>query len=600
MSRLFVRAIVRLAAPLGPILALFIVGTTSSQYWRYVLSEIITAMLVGTALVMLVGFARCITLASGAVMALGAYCATLLITKLGCPYIPAVLAGTVFGAVGGLALAIPSVRFRGHNLAMVTLVFQSVVIIVLREWKSLTGGAEGMKVPPPNVFGMEISGDLGQLVLTVIGAVIALPLLTMLLLGPFGKNLRSLAGNEIGARAFGISVEEHLIAAFVISSAILAFAAILSAPQSRILDPDSFGLFASIAALAYPIVGGMGSLWGGLIGGAAMRALPELLRPVADYAELVLSAIVLAVILLAPGGLVALCQGMFGQRRRAADDVRTEPIETPLASVAVGRDAVDASPVSALSIHNVSVAYDALRAVDDTSLTVPAGTIYGVMGPNGAGKTTLFNLISGFIAPSSGRIYFFGAPLLAAAAHHRIALGISRTFQHVAIFPQLTCRDNVVIGLGANRIGMVLARSFNAAIAGTTSRRETASAERALEAVGLGHYCAAPAGSLSLGDQRRLEIARAIVSKPRLILLDEPVSGLTNDEVAQIGALLRRINRELGVTILIVEHNIGFLLDVCDQLSVMGQGRVVAEGSPDRVVATPEVRRIYFGESRVE
>jgi branched-chain amino acid transport system permease protein len=457
-----------------------------------------------------------------------------------------------------------------------------------------------MKVPPPNVFGMEISGDLGQLVLTVIGAVIALPLLTMLLLGPFGKNLRSLAGNEIGARAFGISVEEHLIAAFVISSAILAFAAILSAPQSRILDPDSFGLFASIAALAYPIVGGMGSLWGGLIGGAAMRALPELLRPVADYAELVLSAIVLAVILLAPGGLVALCQGMFGQRRRAADDVRTEPIETPLASVAVGRDAVDASPVSALSIHNVSVAYDALRAVDDTSLTVPAGTIYGVMGPNGAGKTTLFNLISGFIAPSSGRIYFFGAPLLAAAAHHRIALGISRTFQHVAIFPQLTCRDNVVIGLGANRIGMVLARSFNAAIAGTTSRRETASAERALEAVGLGHYCAAPAGSLSLGDQRRLEIARAIVSKPRLILLDEPVSGLTNDEVAQIGALLRRINRELGVTILIVEHNIGFLLDVCDQLSVMGQGRVVAEGSPDRVVATPEVRRIYFGESRVE
>ena len=600
MSRLFVRAIVRLAAPLGPILALFIVGTTSSQYWRYVLSEIITAMLVGTALVMLVGFARCITLASGAVMALGAYCATLLITKLGCPYIPAVLAGTVFGAVGGLALAIPSVRFRGHNLAMVTLVFQSVVIIVLREWKSLTGGAEGMKVPPPNVFGMEISGDLGQLVLTVIGAVIALPLLTMLLLGPFGKNLRSLAGNEIGARAFGISVEEHLIAAFVISSAILAFAAILSAPQSRILDPDSFGLFASIAALAYPIVGGMGSLWGGLIGGAAMRALPELLRPVADYAELVLSAIVLAVILLAPGGLVALCQGIFGQRRRAADDVRTESIETPLASVAVGRDAVDASPVSALSIHNVSVAYDALRAVDDTSLTVPAGTIYGVMGPNGAGKTTLFNLISGFIAPSSGRIYFFGAPLLAAAAHHRIALGISRTFQHVAIFPQLTCRDNVVIGLGANRIGMVLARSFNAAIAGTTSRRETASAERALEAVGLGHYCAAPAGSLSLGDQRRLEIARAIVSKPRLILLDEPVAGLTNDEVAQIGALLRRINRELGVTILIVEHNIGFLLDVCDQLSVMGQGRVVAEGSPDRVVATPEVRRIYFGESRVE
>jgi len=252
--------------------------------------------------------------------------------------------------------------------------------------------------------------------------------------------------------------------------------------------------------------------------------------------------------------------------------------------------------VPALSIEGLSVAYDAVRAVAGVSLEIPARTIYGLMGPNGAGKTTLFNAVSGFVVPTEGRVAVFGEPLLAAPVHRRIALGISRTFQQVATFPTLSCRDNVLIGLGRNTMGAVLRRSFDGAVAGPVSRKEAAEADAALEAVGLGAHGDLRAGSLSLGSQRRLEMARAIVSLPRLILLDEPVSGVSHDEAAQLSTLLQSINRELGITMLIVEHNIGFLTGVCDRLAAMAQGKIVAEGKPQDVVGSAEVRRIYFGE----
>jgi ABC-type branched-subunit amino acid transport system ATPase component len=255
-----------------------------------------------------------------------------------------------------------------------------------------------------------------------------------------------------------------------------------------------------------------------------------------------------------------------------------------------------ASP--ALVVEGVSIAYGALRAVDDVSFTVPAGSICGIMGPNGAGKTTLFNTVSGFVLPDAGRVSLFGRTLIGAPAHDRLRLGIARTFQQVAIFPTLSCRDNVALGLGRNRIGLALRDCFDEAVHGKVTREAHAKADAALAAVGLGGFGAVPAGSLSLGDQRRLEIARAIVSRPPLILLDEPVSGVAHEEAEGIAALLRRINRESGITMLVVEHNIGFLTGLCDHLVAMAQGRVVATGAPRDVVRLDSVRQVYFGEVR--
>lgn len=605
MSRMRLLSILGVPAAL---LAVFVIGGfLANDYWRYILSLTASAIVIGTGLTMLVSFARCISLATGAFQAIGAYSAALLMIHFASPFPLAVLLAGLVGAIAGCLLAIPAVRFRSHNLAMVTLVFQAIVIIAFREMKSLTGGAEGLNVPVPTIFGIEIQSDMANLVMASVFCALILIPLVVFLSGPFGKNLRALAVNEVGARAFGIRTERYLIVTFVISSAAISMAAAVSAPRFRIIDPESFGLHTSILTLAYPIVGGMGSVWGGALGGALLRMLPELLRPIAGYIELILSSIVILTIMFFRGGLSdmflqlgSLIRSQPAARteiRRQADgggsDQRNKvPTLQPL-RVETG----SAETGDALIASDIFKRYDALTAVDHVNLRVKAGSLHGIMGPNGAGKTTLFNTISGFIRPDSGVVHLFGKDVSGGRMEDRIDLGVTRTFQNVAIFPALSCRQNVIIGLGRNGVGSSLRRSIDWALTSPASREEDERAEWALNAVGLGPLVDVPAAKLSLGDQRRLEIARAIVSRPRLILLDEPVSGVSHQEVDQIVGLLKALNRELGATMLVVEHNIGFLVSLCDTLSVMASGRMIAEGLPAEVVARKDVRQTYFGET---
>jgi len=586
-----------LAAPVG-ILALFIVfGYFANDYWRYILSLAASAIVIGMGLTMLVSFARCITLATGAFQALGAYTAALLMIVFTLPFPLAVLLGGIVGGLGGFLLAVPAVRFRSHNLAMVTLVFQSIVIIALRELKGLTGGAEGLNVPVPTIFGIAVRSDLANLVMASVFCCLVLIPLVVLLYGPFGKNLRALSVNEIGARAFGIRIEHYLIAAFVISSAAISMAAAVSAPRVRIIDPESFGLHNSILTLAYPIVGGLGSVWGGALGGGVLRMLPELLRPIAGYIELILSTIVLVTILFFRGGLSEIFAQVEAKLGRKPASVSKLPV---MYHADIGPSEVELPQKSfdeVLVTNNIVKRYDALTAVDGVSLKVRSGSLHGIMGPNGAGKTTLFNTISGFIRADSGQIRLFGEDVTSGRMEDRINFGVTRTFQNVAIFPALTCRQNVVIGLGRNGIGSSLRRSVGWAMNTAASREEDERADWALASVGLADMANLRGDQLSLGDQRRLEIARAIVSRPRLILLDEPVSGVSHQEVEQLVDLLRTLNKELGATMLVVEHNIGFLVSLCDTLSVMASGRIIAEGAPEEVVARKDVRHTYFGET---
>jgi ABC-type branched-subunit amino acid transport system ATPase component/ABC-type branched-subunit amino acid transport system permease subunit len=599
------RAITRVFAPSACLLATSILGLALGTYWQYVLAISISAAIIGGALSMLVGYARCITIATGAMMAIGAYGAAIPVVHAHVPFLAAVVFATVLGAIAGFILAVPGVRFRSHNLAMVTLVFQAVVIIVLRESKALTGGAEGLNVPPPAVFGISFSGDGPFLLLCgVLAALIILPM-AILLDGPFGKNLRAVASNENAARAFGINVRHHLIAAFAWSSAVIAFAGAISAPRFRIIDPDSYGVLMSIFTLAYPIIGGMGSIWGGLIGGGVLRIVPELLRPLADYIELIFCVLVVATLTFFPDGIASAVRERLrahGPRAAAAPGARElQPARVAelLSSTAT---LADASPDRAVSdapmlrIEGVSKSYDALRAVDGVSLSVASRALHGLMGPNGAGKTTLFNVVSGFIPPDTGRVLLNGAPLDAVSIERRITLGMTRTFQHAAVFQRLSCLDNVMIGLGRNGVWRATMRSVGAAFDTADTGAERRAALAALEAVGLGGRSRDEARALSLGDQRRLELARAIVSRPQLILLDEPVSGVAVEEAHRLRELLLAINRELGIAMVVIEHNIGFLVSLCHSISVMSEGRIIAEGDAAAVVRDPRVRLAYFGE----
>jgi branched-chain amino acid transport system permease protein len=596
-------------AAFGP--AIFIIlcvalGLELDSYPQYVIAIAAVSMLVGIALVVLVGLARCITLASGSIMAIGAYAATLAVLDLGAPYILALLLAIVAGAAGGWLIALPGTRFRGHNLAMVTLVFQSVCIILIRQSTWLTGGAEGIHVPRPEILGWKIVNDGDFLIVIGILAALMALAVTVVIRGPFGKNLQAAAGNEIAAEAFGISVRGYLTAAFIVSSTAIAFAGALAAPRVRILDPDSFGVLPSIFMLAYPIVGGMYSIWGGLIGGGSLRILPELLRPVADYQELFFATLVIVVVMYFPGGLTELL-------RRGARLVGTRLVGTSLvvkphhqrgsvATVSTSRIPAVAPAMKPersaplLLVEAIDKHFDALHAVNSATLMVPAGGIHGLIGPNGAGKTSLFNIISGFLEADSGRVEFAGKPLLKLRARDRIHLGMTRTFQNVAIFGQLSCLDNVIIGRGSNAVVHAMTLSLDHLVTGPHARAARHAALVVLEAVGLAGKAQSPAGALSLGDQRRLEIARAIVSNPRLILLDEPVSGLSEPEAEELRLLLLHINAERNVAMLVVEHNIPFVARLCRTMSVMGAGSIVADGASAQVISAPTVRQLYFGE----
>jgi branched-chain amino acid transport system permease protein len=605
MSSARARAITRVFAPSACLLAAAILGLALGTYWQYVLALSISAAIIGGALSMLVGYARCITIATGAMLAIGAYGAAIPVVQAHVPFLVAVVFATVLGALAGIILAVPGVRFRSHNLAMVTLVFQAVVIIVLRESKALTGGAEGLNVPPPVVLSVSFNGDGPFLLLCgVLAALIVLPM-AILLEGPFGKNLRAVASNENAARVFGINVRHYLIAAFAWSSAVIAFAGAISAPRFRIIDPDSYGVLTSIFTLAYPIIGGMGSIWGGLLGGGLLRIVPELLRPLADYIELIFCVLVVATLTFFPDGLASAVRerlrtrGAGAAAAPGARDLQAARVTELLSATAMIADVAPgrvASGVPILRIDGISKSYDALRAVDGVSLSVTPRALHGLMGPNGAGKTTLFNVVSGFIPPDTGRVMLNGTPLEAISIERRITLGMTRTFQHAAVFQRLSCLDNVMIGLGRNGVWRAMMRSVHSAFDAAGAGAERRAALAALEAVGLGGRSGDEARSLSLGDQRRLELARAIVSRPQLILLDEPVSGVAVEEAHQLRELLLAINRELGIAMVVIEHNIGFLVSLCHSISVMSEGRIIAEGAAAAVVNDPRVRHAYFGE----
>jgi branched-chain amino acid transport system permease protein len=249
-----------------------------------------------------------------------------------------------------------------------------------------------------------------------------------------------------------------------------------------------------------------------------------------------------------------------------------------------------------LEVNEVTRTFGGVNALDGISLAVEKGGVHGLIGPNGAGKTTLINVLSGIIAPSSGRVFFDGSPVHAMPAHRLAARGVARTFQNVRLFPAMTCLENVIAGQH-----LVAPRPFLPILFCLPSaRREEAGygqeAMACLRRVGLADRVHVPAKALSYGERRRLEIARALASRPRLLLLDEPVAGMRQKGVRQVGSLIQSLAAE-GMTILLIEHNMSFVMGLCSTITVLNFGRTLITGSPDEVSRCPEVIEAYLGVS---
>ncbi len=490
----------------------------------------------------------------------------------------AIVIGMVVGALAAVLLGLPTMHLRGVFLAIATLGFAEAVRILLIN-AAWTGGANGMSVPK---------------VVTPLMAWLCLALVAYWFWrqGPssYGRALAAIREDELAARAMGVDVGRHRLSAFVAAGAVAGLYGVLWAFYVRLLAPEDFAFTTAIDGLVMAVVGGSTVWLGPLLGGAFMTSVPEVLRAVnvdAGWARpFISSALLLVVIVFLPGGLASLLP-----RRRAAAPDGAAPGE---ALVAASGRATPAAGETVVRIVGGGKDYGGVHAVRDVDLSIASGEVVGLIGPNGAGKTTLVNMVSGLVPPSSGTFEVLGTTPGRTPVHQVAQAGVSRTFQHSKLFPRLSALENVLVGAHVLSRPTFLRRLLWLPGARRDETTVAAHAARCLERVGLGDRAREDAGSLSYGDQRRLEIARALAAEPSLLILDEPAAGMNHVEADALSELIGSLAAQ-GLTILLIEHNVGMVLKTCDRIVVLNFGEVIAEGTPEEIVDDPVVVEAYLG-----
>jgi ABC-type branched-subunit amino acid transport system ATPase component len=402
----------------------------------------------------------------------------------------------------------------------------------------------------------------------------------------FGKSLLAIKQNQPAAEAAGVNVLKWKMLAIMLSAAVAAAAGGLYAVVLPVITPPTmFGVLTSAQALIFTLFGGIGVYWGPVIGAAVLVPLAETLHAklghlIPGIQGVVYGAAIIAIILLAPDGIHWRIHDYLAARQVPTGVAQQVP---PSASAAVAvreRETVRPSGAPLLELDGVMRAFGGLKAVDGVGLTIKEGEIHGIIGPNGAGKTTLFNVINGFLPADAGSIRFVGTELLGLKPHNVCRHGIGRTFQVVRAFPRMSVLENVTIG------------AYVGAASGSEAR---ALAYAALERVGLaGSRAHAIASGLTTNELRRMELARALAPRPRLILLDETLAGLGHEELEGLLDVIRQVNRE-GITVVIIEHTMHAMVKLAHHFSVLDHGKLIASGPPNEVINDPSVIEAYLG-----
>ncbi len=549
------------------------IATRAAVYWVMV-----------SGLNLVVGFAGQLAIGYVALLTLGAYTASVLVERLGLNPFAALVAAAVVGAAAGVVVGLPALRLRTFYFAMTTLGFATIVTQVALAWTGVTGG--GVGVPGP-ALPAPFDTTTGFYLLCV-GVAAACTWMTLNVAGSrFGRSLVAIRDAEVAAEASGISKAGLLITVFLFSGALGAVAGGLFATLQSYITPDAFTFDLSVLFFIAILIGGRGSVLGPLLATVLLTILPEIAAPLVAWSTFLYAALLLAIVLVAPGGIAP----MLDLRSR-------KPLETgravvPRADKLPGL--LDPPPQrDGLALRGITLSFGAVRAVDGLDLDLRPGEVHGLIGPNGSGKTTTLNVISGFAVPQQGTVSVAGQALPPGEPHTRAGHGIARTFQTPRIVGEATVLENVMIG------GTVLGRAGFAESALTLPRHrrdEAVLRGRALQAlgvVGLEALAGVRADRLQHSELRFVEIARALVPGPAFLLLDEPAAGLSADEIDRLGALLTAISRQ-GTGVLLVEHHADLIFAVCDRVTVLNLGQVLASGTPAEIRAHREVVDAYLG-----
>jgi len=564
---------------------------------------------------------------------IGAYTTGLLCVKVGWPTLAALAVGTVAPGIIALIIGRPVLKLRYFYLALATIGLGQIFTVVITQLRNVTGGVNGFPgVPSLSLFGFTLGSFLRQYYMVWIVALVILLLIQRGLKYRLGRSLRAIATSEIASSTLGIRTANWKLLAFVVSAVICGLAGGLFAFVTGSVSPGSFTFNAAILPIVMSLVGGAETIWGGILGAIIMTWIINGSTAIQEYSGVAYAVILVLLLLFLPVGILGLRPSSWAWAKRLFRRERLEEetgalsesgavdVESASAASAVDPDSLAASDASGptagspgllqqdlarrraeerrtgplLEIENASVAFGGLKAVNEVSFNVEEGSITALIGPNGAGKTTLFNTISRLQPVTGGRIVFDGVDLMKLSPANAARLGIARTFQNLRLFVNMSVLDNVLVGCHRHERSGFWSCCFGFRSQRAEERRSRTQAMDALALLGLVELADRPVSSLPYGRQRLVEIARALASEPRLLLLDEPAAGMNASERTDLVQRIAAI-RAAGITVLIVEHDIGLVMGISDSVNVLDYGRLIASGPPEAVKQDETVIKAYLG-----
>lgn len=581
---------------LGILICVILVFPTLGSYSLYVLALLAVQGIVVLSLNLLMGYAGQVSLGQAAFIGMGAY-GTAQFASWGVPFPLTIVLSVATTVAAATLVGLPSLRIKGLQLAATTLAFGIMAeqLLFARPWSKTA--TLGMIADRPAAM----ASDRAFLIFALCGLGLVLLIDSSVRRSRIGRAFFAVRYREDTAAARGVPVGQTKLLAYAMAGLYAGIAGGVFAYLIERVSATPFSVWKSLWYVVIIVVGGIGSWSGALVATILFTGMTELLRPIAAYSPLIGAVLLMLAPVLRPQGLGWILERTIRPRRRAteAEVIEREPADVR-ELVTHRRPVKFAVPMrTLLSLRGVELTIGGLEILRGVNLEIRRGELVGLIGPNGAGKSTVFNCVSGFLKPTAGEITYRGRDVLSLPSHSRPDLGIIRTFQQVGICAPLTVWDNVLLGQYAMHPYSVLSALARTPRVRRDERDAAKRATAALEAVGLRDLAGERAGSLPHATQRLVEVAGALAAGPEILLLDEPAAGMDPEETRLLGTRLAELRKELDLTMVVIEHHIPMVADLCEFVYVLAEGRVMAEGSPAEVQRDPQVIATYLGEERL-